>query len=136
MRTVLFILMTLQSTLVLAQSHYDFVYDASGNRVAKELVGNAPIPSITGDTLACVGQNKVFTVTQASVSAYQWDNGATTQSLNFMADSSRYRKVTVTYTNGCKKHRASVGAGGQSFHWQFGRQSHRQPQSNSQLHAE
>lgn len=87
---------------IIAQSHLEFTYDASGNRIAKEMVGNAPIPSITGDTLACADQSKVFTVTQGNVSAYLWDSGATTKSLNFTADSSRYRKVTVTYTNGCK----------------------------------
>lgn len=102
LKIIILIVSLLKFYSTIAQSHYDFVYDASGNRIAKELVGNAPIPTITGDTLACVGQSKVFTVTQGSVSAYQWDNGVTTQSLNFVADSSRYRKVTVTYTNGCK----------------------------------
>lgn len=98
----LILLFFFKHTLIFAQSHYSFVYDASGNRISKELVGNAPIPSITGDTLACAGQSKVFTVTQGNVTTYQWDNGITTQSLNFVADSSRYRKVTVTYTNGCQ----------------------------------
>lgn len=90
------------SFAVCGQSHYEFIYDSSGNRLAKELVGNTPIPTITGDTLACAGQSKTFTVSQANVSSYKWDNGATTQSLSFVADSSRYRKVTVTYTSGCQ----------------------------------
>lgn len=102
MKSILtFLISTFCYLYIQAQSQYQFTYDASGNRIAKELVGNAPVPKITGDTLACTGQNKTFTVNQASVASYKWDNGATTQSLTFTADSSRYRRVTVTYTNGC-----------------------------------
>lgn len=56
-----------------------------------------PTPTISGTNVICAGQSTTFTASSAS--AYLWNNGATTQSIN-ITNPGTYT-VTVTGANGC-----------------------------------
>ncbi|MBX2907216.1 MAG: T9SS type A sorting domain-containing protein [Taibaiella sp.] len=94
----------------------DFSYDASGNRLTKQILGTKPIATVTGDTLACQGD--IVTYTASGGTSYAWSNGATDSVMHALADTSTTFIVGVSNTFGChdtaavRLHVFSVAASG------------------------
>lgn len=100
MKQIFLFLLHLLPLLLAAQGTYTFSYDANGNLLTKQLVGNGPNINIQGDTLICPGSST--TLTASGAMNYSWNTGATNASvLVTPTQQNTIYRVRGTASNGC-----------------------------------
>lgn len=75
-------------------------YDGNGNRSIKNNNSNIPVASISGDTVACIGN--IIRLEASGGDSYQWIDGPNQRSYSTVINANKTFRVIVTKGPGCK----------------------------------
>jgi hypothetical protein len=75
-------------------------YDSNGNRITKNRGSNIPLASISGDSVACIGN--IIRLQANGGDTYQWIGGPSQQSYSKVINADDTFKVIATKGPGCK----------------------------------